>query len=190
MEEVEERRRKRECVENEQFTCKICLFGFENDEEEGEDEVLPLSLCEHFYHSSCFKNYLKAQIDESKFPLVCPEVSCKVELADLDLKEVLAEADYNKYSAFALNTVVDTHKDLSWCPTADCKFAFVYDPAEERKGEASGAEGRDGNELRCPLCKKHYCLTCKVAYHEGESCKDYQLTHNTDKLDAAFFDFA
>lgn len=84
-------------------------------------------------------SYLKSQIEESKFPLVCPEIACKVEIGDLDLKELLSAVDYGKYSTFALNAVVDTNKDMSWCPTADCKFAFIYDPSEEVKG--------DGNEL-------------------------------------------
>ena len=72
-------------------------------------------------------SYLKTQISESKFPLVCPDLTCKVEISDLDLKELLSDTDYGKFSTFSLSNAVDMQKDLSWCPSADCKYAFVFD---------------------------------------------------------------
>lgn len=173
---LEERRRQREAEEQDQFLCKICLSGFdEEDSELGEEskiEIMPLSLCEHIFHQSCLTSYLKSRIEESKFPLLCPDLECKVEIGDLDLKELLPDAEYGKFAAFTLNSAVAAQKDLSWCPTADCKFAFVYDPSEEVKRN-DDAQGLDGHQLKCPLCKKHYCLRCKVLYHEGVSCKDF-----------------
>ena len=148
-----------------------------------------MSLCEHIFHKSCLVSYLKSQIEDSHLPLNCPDFPCKLEIGDLDLKELLSEDDYTKYSTFSLNQVVDTNKDMSWCPTADCKFAFIFDPDEEAKG-APDDQAINGHELNCPLCKKHYCLTCKVAYHEGVTCKEYRATHDVEKLDAEFVAFA
>ncbi len=88
---------------------------------------MPLSLCEHFFHMECLQKYLHSQIDDSKFPLCCPEVSCKKQIGELDLKEVLSKDYLAKYSSFSLSSAVDTEKDLSWCPTPDCKFAFILD---------------------------------------------------------------
>ena len=31
---------------------------------------------------------------------------------------------------------------MSWCPTADCKFAFIKD------------DNNESDKLSCPLCKK------------------------------------
>ena len=42
---------------------------------------------------------------------------------------------------------------MSWCPTADCKYAFIFD--------------KNDTELRCPNCKSHYCLNCRVDFHLG-----------------------
>lgn len=44
---------------------------------------------------------------------------------------------------------------MSWCPTPDCKFAFMF------------ADDENDRELKCPLCKKHYCLNCRVIFHKG-----------------------
>lgn len=56
---------------------------------------------------------------------------------------------------------IDTHPDeLSWCPTADCKNAFIKDP-------------NDPN-FTCTFCGKNYCLNCRMEnYHTGMSCKEY-----------------
>ena len=135
---------------------------------------MPLSLCEHFYHLDCLRKYLKSQIDDSKFPLHCPVVSCKRQIGDLDLKEVLSEELLTKYAAFSLSTVVDTQKDLSWCPTPDCKFAFVLSEAT--------------TELNCPLCNAHYCLKCKAPAHMGKPCQKSDTDEN--KMDDAFYELA
>ena len=39
------------------------------------------------------------------------------------------------------------------------------------------------------MCKNHYCLNCKVKFHTGQSCKEYQLSHTEDKNEAAFKKF-
>jgi len=98
-------------------------------------------------------------------------------IADDDIKAIISEAQYQKYSQFTLNQVVDTHKDMAWCPTPDCKFAFIHDPAA------------DGNQLRCPLCKVHYCLECRVEYHEGMTCAEYRVENNVSKDDEKTFKF-
>ena len=69
--------------------------------------MLPMQLCEHIFHNECLQSYLKTQISESKFPLHCPDMTCKVEMSDLDLKELLSEEDYAKFSTFSLSSAVD-----------------------------------------------------------------------------------
>ena len=125
-----------ESKEMDTFTCKICFEQFED-----EGEIFPLNLCEHVFHRECLQHYLESQIEISKFPMNCPDTECKQEVADLDLRDLLNEKLYAKFSSFAFNQAVDMQKDISWCPTADCKFAFI---SEEKKEEGKA------NELKCP----------------------------------------
>jgi len=30
------------------------------------------------------------------------------------------------------------------------------------------------HDFRCPKCTKRYCLKCKVEFHKGSTCKEYQ----------------
>lgn len=39
--------------------------------------IFILDKCTHVFHGKCLSTYFKHQIDESKFPLVCPDTQCK-----------------------------------------------------------------------------------------------------------------
>jgi len=56
---------------------------------------------------------------------------------------LLDDEQYNKYSSFAFNQAVENQKDISWCPTADCRFAFVFNPEEQK----------NDSEFNCPTDK-------------------------------------
>lgn len=67
---------------------------------------------------------------------------------------------------------------MSWCPTADCKFAFIYDPED------------DGARFVCPTCNKEYCLQCRVPYHVDMNCEEYQINSTELDVDKKFLKFA
>ena len=106
-----------------EFICKICFGNFED-----ENELVPLDLCDHIFHKECLESYIHQRIDDQNYMLVCPEEGCKANVADSDLKVIIDQERYDKFSEFSLNQVVDMNKDMSWCPSADCQFAFIYDP--------------------------------------------------------------
>jgi hypothetical protein len=59
-----------------------------------------LSNCAHYYHKECTKNYLQAQLSESKCPIACPE--CKKELGMSDFIGILTPMDIEKYYNYSL----------------------------------------------------------------------------------------
>ena len=122
--------------------------------------------------------YLQTQIETGHFPLRCPEESCKVELAEGDARACLSPELFSKYETLAFNQAIDKDKDFSWCPTPDCKFAFVFD---EKTADC---------QLKCPVCERHYCLSCRVAYHEGITCEEYQRNHVLSENDKEFVAYA
>lgn len=65
--EIETERRKREHDKaNQDFVCRICLDGF------NEENVFPLSTCEHIFHTECLQQYLNGEIDSGKYPFKVP----------------------------------------------------------------------------------------------------------------------
>jgi ariadne-1 len=145
-----------------------------------ENEVIPLAGCEHVFHAECIKQFIQSQVDDSKFPIVCPEAKCKQTLNDLDIKDLLDYKAFNKFTQFQIKNALEVQKDVSWCPTPDCKFAFVFD--EEDK--------KNNFELNCPMCKKHYCLNCRTIFHVGMTCQEYFVDSKVEKDDTVFLNFA
>ena len=64
------------------------------------------------------------------------------------------------------------------CPSPECEFMFAFD--------------EDNRKLDCPLCKKSFCLVCRVSpWHSGVRCEQYQAEHgNVDEADKLFNAFA
>lgn len=73
------------------------------------------------------------------FPILCPQEGCRAEVADLDSKALLSAEEYDKYITFTFNKALDEQKDVSWCPSPDCQFAFICGVG-------------DKEEFKCPLC--------------------------------------
>ena len=92
MREKDEARQALEEEELKEFTCKICL------ETLADNEVIPLTGCEHVFHGECIKQFIQSQVDDSKFPIICPEVKCKQTISDIDIQDMLDHVAYSKFT--------------------------------------------------------------------------------------------
>jgi len=153
--EQEKARVKREKQDNEGVFCNICLLDlYEKDE-----DVYFMDICVHSYHESCLSDYLQHQVKERKFPVKCPDESCREEFSGADLKELLTEENVEKFYELAFEEFIKKNgKDMTYCPTPDCTYAFFLNP--------------DLTTFECPNCLKDYCLKCKNRLHKG-SCGDH-----------------
>jgi ariadne-1 len=124
-EEREARVREHGDKDEEAFICQICFEGFT------EESVFPLSSCDHVFHEDCLAAFLRQALAEARLPLRCPEAGCPAVLAPEDLTELLTPAELDKCHHFSLNQAFEQQKDLSWCPTPNCEYAFVYNPEED-----------------------------------------------------------
>lgn len=72
------------------------------------DENIYFLECTHYYHIDCLKEHWKNEINESKFPLKCFSEGCKLEVSDIDIRNVLKEDPVllKKYQDFTLNWAV------------------------------------------------------------------------------------
>lgn len=148
--------------------CPVCF------EEYAEENIYPLSSCEHIFHEDCLKYYLEAKIKEQAPKIVCPQDGCGVEMGVGDLQGVLEEELLEKYYSYTLDAAIAQDDDMWWCPTADCNYAFNWNIEE------------DGAEFECEKCKKIYCLECKVEWHKGMTCAENRVNNTHSKADEKF----
>jgi len=152
--------------------CLLCL-------EDVDIDFMHCLQCEHQFCRECLQGYFKSKITSKNFPILCPSLDCKKEIQAQDMDVILDEHMLQKYQEYSLASVVERNpKSFSCCPTVNCSYMFFY---------ANG----DGTDFGCPLCKKRYCLNCKVEYHTGSTCDQYQQwSRENGMADESFSDFA
>lgn len=151
--------------DNSEIECDICRQPIP------EDDLLPLDDCGHLLHAACINEHIMAQVMSMTFPVTCPLSNCRMEISSLDLQERLSADDLALYEQNSFTYYVQQHTgDLMNCPTPKCSFVFAW----------SG----DGPEFQCPLCHKQYCLTCRVDWHSGLTCEQFNLRATAPQLDS------
>jgi ariadne-1 len=159
-------------VPDPELDCKICL------ERISLDEFVPLSSCGCFYHNACFNKYLVSEIESRKFPIICANPECKSQISEQDINDRVEYEVRRKYETFMFDGFVAAHSnEYSCCPTPDCKNVFI---------------AGDQNFFSCPLCRNDYCLRCKVNFHNGLNCEQYQksiIDKKTQSADVQFMNF-
>jgi len=135
--------------------CSLCL------EDVRGDYFLMLSCGDQFCRE-CLSQFFETMINSKSFPILCPNLPCRKEIPDHDFRNILSKELLSKYEQFTLGLVLEKNpNDFSHCLTPDCSFAFFRGPD-------------DPIQFRCPVCKKSYCLECKIPFHNGQTCEDFQ----------------
>ena len=155
--EIEYRRKLRLEQDNQDALCSVCFEILVSQ------KFRLLENCGHIFHDTCLAEFIKTEIKNRKFPLTCPSTDCRIELTSFDINDLIEKKMLEQYYEITLKQYVETHQDeMSCCPTADCKFAFLKEP--------------DQTLFNCPVCKKSYCISCKVDYHRGMTCEEFKQT--------------
>ena len=166
-EEFEAEDRQRQQAQNVQLDCQICYDTIKVD------DYLPIDGCGHMFHPACIVEHLETEINERRFPLLCPYGNCKKEISDMDLQDRLSKEMYAKYQEFCFKTYVErNNEEMSCCPTPDCKYVFIWT--------------QEDPHFQCPVCNKHYCLKCRCEWHKDLTCEENKKLTNPDALDEMF----
>jgi hypothetical protein len=106
-----------------------------------------------------------AEINSKKKPIKCPALKCGEALQDHELQTILDPDQIMRDHDFPLNIVPDDHsKQASKCPNSRCSNNFVIE--------------RGVDKFRCSVCNITFCMNCRVKFHKGQSCDEYQAKKN------------
>ena len=153
-------------INEENIKYDNCIFCTENFEQNG--IINPQLECKKYVHGKCFIEYISSELNNNHFPIRCPlctnenrhEINYKIILDYLLLSD---RDDLSlKLENISLNHFAQTNTDeVTFCPTPGCKYICFFD--------------KDEFHLKCPLCKKEYCLKCQTEWHQYSTCQEYQL---------------
>lgn len=113
--------------------------------------------CEHTFHKDCIKKYFQVQMDQNMVPFKCPIQGCKKDVSQIVVESILSAPQRQKYHEKQMDMYASRNKDMSRCPTPDCKYMFFF-------------QAGDSTDFSCLLCSKRYCLDCRTPFHNGMTC--------------------
>lgn len=136
--------------------CAMCLDDVEMEKRHA------LHGCKHEFCQECLVALFHNNIDNCQLPITCPEPDCRREVSLMyDLEVLLDGSSMEKFEQATLDQLIEKNPDeYSCCMTPDCDYVFYFSPGD--------------TQFECPKCGKHYCLQCKVEWHQDSTCKQYQ----------------
>ena len=132
-----------------------------------------IETCEHIFHQECVNEYLNQKVDEKSYHIRCPKKNCENVFRLPDLMDYLDIKRQEKYVISSLKNYIESHEEISCCPTPGCPFAFLktsYSP-----------------HFSCTLCRKSYCMSCHVEWHQNVTCNEYKMSHKREEEDNNYF---
>ncbi|MCL7037257.1 hypothetical protein MKW94_015340 [Papaver nudicaule] len=144
---------KRVVVEN--FVCEICV------ETKMKNEAFQIKGCRHSFCSECMVRYVASKIQENVTTIGCPEMNCHGVLEPEFCQSILPPEVFDRWGK-ALCEALILGVQKFYCPFKDCSAPLL----DEGGGGISQSE--------CPHCRRLFCAQCKVPWHPGIVCAEFQ----------------
>ncbi|KAI3833519.1 hypothetical protein MKW98_024518 [Papaver atlanticum] len=137
------------------FVCEICV------ETRMMSEAFQVKGCRHSFCSECMVRYVASKIQENVTSIGCPEMNCQGVLEPEFCQSILPPEVFDRWGK-ALCEALILGVQKFYCPFKDCSALLL----DEGVGGILQAE--------CPHCRRLFCAQCKVPWHAGIICADFQ----------------
>ncbi|XP_042482744.1 E3 ubiquitin-protein ligase RNF144A-like isoform X2 [Macadamia integrifolia] len=144
------------------FVCEICV------EQKSQSELFNIKGCTHSYCSECMVRYVASKIQENITSIQCPESNCKGVLEPEFCQSILPPEVFDRWGSALCESLFLGSPKL-YCPYKDCSALLLDDG------------GVVVEESECPNCRRLFCAQCKVPWHSGIVCKEFQKLNENER---------
>lgn len=138
--------------------CGICM------EAKPVEEMFRNKNCSHSFCDYCVGRYLASKIQENISMVKCPDPKCRGVLELEQCRSIVPKDVFDRWvDALCENVVLGSQR--FYCPFKDCSAMLLND--EEEGGVVVTAS-------ECPHCNRLFCAQCKVSWHAGIGCREFQ----------------
>lgn len=142
--------------------CPICM-----DVKQG-GEMFTNNTCTHSFCNDCIGNYIAAKIHENILNVKCPDLNCKSKLELHLFRSLLPKEVFDRWeNSLCESLILGSHK--FYCPFKDCSAMLLDD------------ENEVVTMSECPICRRLFCAQCKVSWHAGIECEEFQKLGKDDR---------
>ncbi|KAI7755548.1 hypothetical protein M8C21_008647 [Ambrosia artemisiifolia] len=136
--------------------CGICM-----EAKTASEMFKNTTVCGHLFCTDCIREYVAAKIKENITVVNCPDLHCKEVIGPQDCGSIVPIEVLERWESILCESLI-MGSEKFYCPFKDCSAMMVDD----------GGEAVTISE--CPSCNRLFCAQCKVAWHCGMSCSDYE----------------
>ncbi|KAK9131518.1 hypothetical protein Sjap_012005 [Stephania japonica] len=145
------------------FICSICA------ESKAQNESLSAKDCSHSFCSECMIKHIVTRIQGGITSILCPEPSCKAVLELNQFTNSILPPQVFESWCHALCEAMIRRLQQFYCPYKDCSGLLVDEGDMVVK------------ESECPYCHRLFCAQCKVSWHSGIDCEEYQQLNENER---------
>ncbi|KAF7813974.1 E3 ubiquitin-protein ligase RNF144A [Senna tora] len=138
--------------------CEICM-----DTKPIQEMFRNNNTCAHMFCTECTASHVAAKLQENISMVRCPHPECRGMLDPLLCRSIIPEEVFGRWeNALCENVVLGSQK--FYCPFKDCSAMMVDE----------GGDGEVVTSSECPNCNRLFCAQCKVGWHAGVECGEFQ----------------
>ncbi|KAL0744123.1 hypothetical protein Bca4012_085636 [Brassica carinata] len=158
---------KNEPAEPSSRLCMICM-----------DEKSPSDMfrgnCTHYYCTECTVRYVESKIQENVAGIKCPDVDCTHMIEPNTCRDLIPK-NLSEHWDKALCESLFVSSEKVYCPFENCSAMMVVEGGDDKV-----------TATECPSCHRLFCAQCRVTWHAGIGCDEFQRAGNTKK-NSVFF---
>ncbi|KAI6679802.1 hypothetical protein NL676_033683 [Syzygium grande] len=137
------------------FVCEICI------EPRMSSDMFRIRGCSHAYCNECVTKYVTSKLGDNVTRVGCPILGCGGVLELEHCSSILPPEVFDRWGK-ALCEALILEGERFYCPFRDCSALLMND---------GGAAVR---ESECPNCRRLFCAQCRVPWHAGIECQQFQ----------------
>nr|XP_007135375.1 hypothetical protein PHAVU_010G124200g [Phaseolus vulgaris]ESW07369.1 hypothetical protein PHAVU_010G124200g [Phaseolus vulgaris] len=154
--------------------CGICM-----DAKRGE-EMFRNQNCSHLYCEDCSGKHVAAKVQENVLTVKCPEPKCKGVIESQNCRSIIPKEVLDRWEDALCENVVNASQKF-YCPFKDCSAMMICDSGDSEKAVTTS---------ECPHCNRLFCAQCKVPWHSGANCKEFQIHLDGEREDQRVMELA
>ncbi|KAK4340620.1 hypothetical protein RND71_039121 [Anisodus tanguticus] len=157
-------------IDDDIFTCDICV------DEKSTSEIFKIMGCTHSYCKECMAKYVASKILENISRISCPVLGCNGQLEPYNCRSILPKQVFDRWGDVLCEAMI-LGSEKFYCPFKDCSAVLLID------GNSSSDGGGDFvvTQCECPECRRLFCAKCKVAWHSGIVCEEFQELNKDER---------
>ncbi|CAI9770839.1 unnamed protein product [Fraxinus pennsylvanica] len=150
---------------NSQESCVICL------EDTNIDGIFSIDDCMHRYCFSCMKQHVEVKLLHGMLPK-CPHEGCNTELKIDTCSKFLTPRLTEIWNQRIMEASIPVTEKI-YCPYPKCSALMSKREALENSKFAIVVADMH-RRRKCIKCNGHFCISCKVPWHDNMTCYDYK----------------